>query len=97
VVAADKELRLNVAGTKQHFPLGEDPKAKPKEGEKTALARLREAVAKGEKVTSVTGRVQGWSGVFPAVLKELAEQEAKEPGLRKPAVLFVTDFEVARK
>jgi hypothetical protein len=97
VAEAGKELQLTVGGTKQQFLLGEDPKAKPKEGEKTPLGRLREAVAKGKKVVSVTGRVQGWSGVWPAVLKELAAEEAKEPSKRKPTVLHVTDFEVARE
>jgi hypothetical protein len=96
VVAAGKELKLDVAGTAQQFELGEDPNDKPKEGEKTALQRLREAVTGGKKVVSVTGRVQGWSGAWPAVLKELADQE-KEPGKRKPALLFVTDFELAGK
>ena len=97
VVEAGKELQLNVGGTKQQFLLGEDPKAKPKEGEKTPLGRLREAVAKGKKVISVTGRVQGWSGVWPRVLRELAAEQAKEPSKRKPAVFHVTDFEFAKE
>jgi hypothetical protein len=97
VVAADKELRLNVAGTAQVFLLWEDPKDRPKEAEKSAFRRLARAVERGEKVVSVTGRVRGWSGVFPAVLKELAEEQAKEPGKRGPSLLSVTDFEVARK
>jgi hypothetical protein len=97
VVEDGKELRLHVGGTKQQFLLGEDPKDKPKEGEKTPLARLRESVAKGKKVISVTGRVQGWSGVWPAVLKELAAEQEKEPSKRKPSVLHVTDFEVAKE
>jgi hypothetical protein len=97
VVEADKELRLEVGGTTQQFLLGEDPKVKLGEGEKTALHRLREAVAKGKKVISVTGRVQGWSGVFPTVLKELAAEQGKEPSKRKPPLLSVTDFEVAKE
>jgi hypothetical protein len=97
VEEADKKLRLEVGGTTQQFELGEDPRVLPREGEKTALGRLREAVAKGEKVSSVTGRVQGWSGKWPAVLKELAAEQEKEPGKRKPSLLFVTDFEVARE
>jgi hypothetical protein len=97
VAEAGKELQLNVGGTKQQFLLGEDPKDKPKEGEKTPLGRLREAVAKGKKIISVTGRVQGWSGTWPTVLKELAAEEEKEPSKRKPSVLHVTDFEVAKE
>jgi hypothetical protein len=95
VTAKDKELRLDVAGTKERFLLGADPKSK--KGEKSALSRLREAVANGEKVTSVTGRVEGWSGTWPSVLKALEAEEKKEPGKRKPPRLFVTDFEVASK
>ena len=97
VVVASKELQMNVSGTTQQFLIGEDPKAGSKEGEKTALRRLREAADRGEKVISVTGRVQGWNGVFPAVLKALAEEEAKEPGKRKPPLLLVTGFEVAKE
>ena len=97
VVASGKELLLKVAGTKEQFLLGENANAKPREGEKTALGRLRDAVGKGENVMSVTGRVEGWSGTWPAVLKALEAEEKKEPGKRKPARLFVKDFEVAKK
>ena len=97
VVEAGKELKLNVGGTTEQFVLGENPKDKPKKDEKTALARLREAVAKGKKVVSVTGRVQGWSGTWPTVLKELAAEQAKEPDKRKTPLLYVTDFEVAKE
>jgi hypothetical protein len=101
VMATGKELVLKVAGTNEQFQLGEDPDAKPKEKDKekqkSVLTRLREAVAKGEKVTSVTGRVQGWTGVFPVVLKALLEEQKKEPEKRKPNVLFVTGFEVGKE
>src|SRR5262249_4839880 len=80
VAVKDKELWLDVAGTKERLLLGGDPTSKPKEGEKTAAGRLRDAVAKGEKVTSVTGRVEGWSGKWPDVLKALEAEEKKEPG-----------------
>jgi len=97
VVEAGKELKLTVSGTKDQFLLGEDPQAKPAKGEKTALSRLREAVTKGEKVTGVTGRVEGWSGKWPDVLKALEAEEKKAPGKRKPSRLFVTGFEVAKR
>ena len=59
VVVGDKETLLKVSGAEQQFLLGDDAKAKPKEGEKTPYQRLVEALAKGKKIASVTGRVQG--------------------------------------
>jgi hypothetical protein len=88
VTAGDKELVLKVSGTGQELVLGEDP------GAKSELQRLREAQAKGAKITSVTGHVQGWSGRFPDVLKALAPDAPTGP---KRTILLVTDFEVAGK
>src|ERR1022692_276703 len=65
VVFGDKEAVLTVAGTRQEFVLNEDPSAKG------SLQKLRDTLARGEKLASVTGRVQGWNGVFPGVLKAL--------------------------
>jgi hypothetical protein len=100
VTALGKETILKVSGTGEQFVLGEDPKAKPKAGTKTAYQRLKEALARGEKVTSVTGRVTTWSGVWPKVLKDLAAQADKEkekPADRKPTPLIVADFQTAKK
>src|SRR5215468_6279199 len=55
VVVGDKETLLKVSGAEQRFLLGDDAKAKPKEGEKTPYQRLVAALAKGKKITSVTG------------------------------------------
>jgi hypothetical protein len=103
VVAGDKETLLKVSGTEHQFVLGDDPQAKPKEGEKTPYQRLTEALAKGKKIASATGRVQGWSGRWPAVLRDLAEKtekDAKEPGkaaANKKTLLVVQDFEIAKE
>jgi hypothetical protein len=101
VVVADKETLLKVSGAEQQFLLGDDPKAKSKEGEKTPHQRLTEALAKGKKIASVTGRVQGWSGRWPTVLGELAketEKNGKEAGAaKKPMLLVVKDFVIAEK
>jgi hypothetical protein len=99
VAVVEKETLLKVSDTTQQFTLGDDPKAKPKEGTKTPFQRLREALAKGEKVTSVTGRVHGWSGRWPEVLRALSEDSAKsdQPTARKPTQLIVTDFQTAPK
>ena len=97
VIAADKDALLTVSGTAQQFTLGDDPKVKPEEGVKTPYQRLREALAKGEKIASVTGRVQGWSGVWPKVLRELTKGPDKDMDRKKPTLLFVTDFQTVKK
>jgi hypothetical protein len=102
VVIGDKETLLKVSGAEQQFLLGDDAKAKPKEGEKTPYQRLVEALANGKKIASVTGRVQGWSGRWPVVLRELAKEtekdakEADKAASKKPTLLVVKDFELAK-
>jgi hypothetical protein len=96
VTVSGKEVLLKVSGTAQQFALGEDPKAKPKKDAPSPYERLRAALAKGEKVTAVTGRAQGWSGVWPEVLR------GQPAGLEKPAdkklpLLIVTGFQVAKE
>jgi hypothetical protein len=87
VAAKDKELILKVSGTGQEFVLAEDP------GAKDALAKLRDAVAKGTPIGSVTGHVQGWAGRFPDVLRTV---EPATSG-KKPITLLVTDFAGVKK
>jgi hypothetical protein len=86
VVLGPKDNVLNVAGTGQQFVLGEDPSAKG------ILEKLGEATRRGDKIASVTGRVPGWSGVFPKVLRALAASSSQG----RPQLL-VTGFEVAKK
>jgi hypothetical protein len=76
---------LKVAGTNQQLALKQTT---PKEGEKTTLRRLCEEVLAGAKMVSVTGRVEGWNGRFPAVLAALGRQPADAD-----MVLVVTGFE----
>jgi hypothetical protein len=86
VTERDKELVLKVSGTGQELVLGEAPTAKG------GLQRLREAVARGEKVSTVTGRVPGWNGRFPVALAAWA----KAPDAEKRK-LAVVDFGVEKK
>ena len=86
VIERDKELVLKVSGTGQEFVLSEGPTAKG------GLEALREAVARGEKVSTVTGRVLGWTGRFPDVLPAWAN--APDAQKRK---LAVEDFKVEKK
>ena len=80
----DKELVLTVSRTDQPFTLAESSNAKGQ------LQKLRDALGRGEKVTSVTGRVQGWTGTFPNVLRALANAPAVQ-------TLQLIDFEIAKK
>jgi hypothetical protein len=97
VAMVQRDLVLKVTATGQEFALAEGPNAGGKSG-KSPYQRLREALGRGEKVTSATGRVEGWSGRFPVVLRALEGQPTKEgsqprqssPGQR--ARLLVTDF-----
>ena len=103
ITSTDRETQLNVNGTNLQFVLSDDRSAKPKKGAQTPLERLREALSKGEKVVSVTGRVQGWTGLWPEVLREFPPQpgeKAKEqdkPASKKQPVLVVKDFQIAGK
>jgi hypothetical protein len=87
LVLEQKQLQLRVTGSDQFFVLAEDPEAKPQAGAPTAFSRLREALDRGEKVVSVTGRVEGWSGHFPGFLKDLP---------KKPRTLRVKEFQTAK-
>src|SRR5262245_17413142 len=51
-----QNLLLKVSGSAEQFTLKDSP---ARDGEKTPLQRLREAVAGGAKVVNVTGRVEG--------------------------------------
>ena len=92
VVAEGKETLLKVSGTTQ-FMLADDSKAKPKEGAQTPYQRLKDALAKGTKITHVTGRLQGWSGRWPDVLRELAGKDKPDQAAKKPLLLMVTGFQ----
>jgi hypothetical protein len=102
VAEVGNKMILKVAGTQQQFVLKDDPKAKAKEGEKTPFERLRAALANGDKVTNVTGRVEGWSGRWPEVLRELPGEpfktvEGAPAGPARVPGLMVTDFEMSRE
>jgi hypothetical protein len=101
LVIAGNQMRLKVSGTNQEYSLGADPKAKVEEGAKPAYERLQEAVSKGQKIASVTGRIEGWNGKWPEVLPKLLEPPDKEKpdqaSAKKPALLMVTDFQTVKK
>jgi len=86
VIEQGKELVLKMSGTGQEWVLIEEPTAKG------GLDRLREAVVRGDKVSTVTCRVPGWNGRFPVVLAAWAK--APDAQRRK---LAVVDFKVEKK
>jgi hypothetical protein len=87
LLVTDETVLLKVSGTSQELVLRE-----AKDGNKNLLQRLRASVSAGDKVVSVTGRVEGWSGRFPVMLNGLAQR-----GADAPVVLFVSDFEIGKK
>ncbi|MCI0460989.1 MAG: hypothetical protein L0Z62_28920 [Gemmataceae bacterium] len=87
VVSDQQRMRLQVTGSDQYFVLMEDPNTKPQNGAKPPLERLREALERGEKVVSVTGRLDGWKGHFPPFLGKLPE---------KPRRILVKEFQTAK-
>lgn len=78
------KVTYRVPGATAYFELDRHP-----ESEFAAVFdRLRSAIDGGERIVKVTGRIEGWSGRWPNVLKQL-------PG--KPRRILVTDFEIARR
>lgn len=102
VVLVEKDAVLKVAGTTQQFLLGEDPTARPRDGEKTPYQKLQETLAGGAQRVRVTGRMAGWDGHFPEFLRALPGTLAKDPdhpdqpSAKKP-VLQVTGFQIIEK
>ena len=87
VILRDREPVLKVSGTEQEFELAADDRDLEK--------RLLEVAGRGEEVITVTGRVDGWNGRFPVVLKTLAKRYGTDG--KKPILLVVTSFETAGK
>jgi hypothetical protein len=83
-----KQTTLNVTGTNRRFVLIENPDNKSNGAKKTALERLQEAISRGDSLVSVTGRLDGWRGRWPDVLR-------KKPS--KPRRIVVTSFEITNK
>ena len=80
------KLLLRVPSTGRHFVLRDAPEPTAVPGGKTPLERLRQALDRGQRVVSVTGRLEGWSGHFPAFLRALPP---------RPRVIQVREFETA--
>lgn len=103
VVVVEKDTLVLVTGTTQQLTLGDAPDAKPHDGGQTPFQQLCEALNRAEKVATVTGRVHGWSGPWPLVLRALPGDPAPEPGepdesgAGKRLLLIVTGFQTAKE
>jgi hypothetical protein len=86
VIVVGKDVKLKVAGSARTLLLGDDENA-PTQAEKQAFRRLREALERGEKVVSVTGRVEDWKGNLTQFSKALPAG---------PRRILVKDFKTAR-
>jgi hypothetical protein len=100
-VAGGQETLLTPAGDGQQFVLGDDPDAPPGEGTKTPFQRLREALAGGQRVVTVTGRLHGWRGPFPTLLRAVPGMAIAGSGQPGPAgtdrrqLLIVESFQIS--
>ncbi len=83
IVVGDKEMTLRVVDAEAEFVLAQNPES----DHKNVFDELRGALDRGEKVASVTGRLDGWSGGWPDVLRRLPP---------KPRRILVTHFEMAK-
>ncbi|OAI54445.1 hypothetical protein AYO44_14985 [Planctomycetaceae bacterium SCGC AG-212-F19] len=86
VSARDKDLVLKVSDTGQEFVLADDPSAKD------AVQRLRQALGGSPKEATVTGRVRGWNGRFPDVLRAWSK-----PAADQKRTLALTSFEIKKE
>jgi hypothetical protein len=79
----DNEPIVNVAGPDAYFVLRKNPDDK----HQAAFDELCSALDRGEKVVGVSGRLEGWAGRWPDVLRKLPP---------KPRRILVTEFETAK-
>ncbi len=84
VVANEREAILKVSGSAAHFVLAKNSD----DAHKAAYDDLRSALDRGESVVEVTGRLDGWSGRWPEVLRTLPP---------KPRRILVTAFETTKE
>jgi len=85
LILRDQEPLLQVSGSEQEFELAADDRDLEK--------RLLEAAGRSEEAVTVVGRVDGWNGRFPVVLKTLAKRYGTDG--KKPILLVITSLETA--
>lgn len=83
----DKEPVLLVSGATQEFELAADDRQLEK--------RLLEAAGRTAAGVTVVGRVDGWNGRFPVVLRTLAKRYGTDG--ETPILLVITSLETGKK
>ena len=81
----DKDPVLLVSGTEQEFELAADDRELEK--------RLLEVAEQGAEAATVEGRVDGWNGRFPVVLRTLAKRYGTDG--KTPILLVITNLETS--
>ena len=87
VVDGEGSTVLNVADSNRRFLLVADRNLKNNNGGKSAFQRMRDALARGDRVVQVTGRIEGWNGRWPAMLRKPE---------KKPRTIAVSGFAIKR-
>jgi hypothetical protein len=87
LILRDQEPVLQVSGSELEFELAADDRHLDK--------RLLESAGRSEETVTVVGRVDGWNGRFPVVLKTLAKRYGTDG--KKPILLVITSLETAKK
>jgi hypothetical protein len=82
----DKDMMLKVSGTSQELVLAADDRELEK--------RLLDLAGRGGEIT-LKGRVDGWNGRFPVVLKSLVDRYGTDG--KKPVLLVATGIEETKK
>ena len=83
VITSSGEVRLKIPGSDQYFVLAEGTVI----GENAQFQRLKKALKRGEMVTSVSGRDDGWEGNLTQFSKKLPE---------KPRRIIVEKFQTVK-
>jgi hypothetical protein len=87
LVLRGHEPELHASGVEQKFELAADNRG--------LETRRLEAAGRSADMVTVVGRVDGWSGRFPVVLRTLAKRYGTDGN--KPILLVITSLETAAK
>jgi hypothetical protein len=85
LVLRNQEASLLVSATGQEFELEAD--------DRILEQRLREVAARSAQAVTVVGRVDGWSGRFPVVLRTLKKRYGTDN--KTPMLLVISSLETA--
>jgi hypothetical protein len=86
LIVRDEDPVLQVSGAEQEFELAADDRELEKQ--------LREAAGRNERVVTVVGKVDGWNGRFPVVLRTLMKRYGTDG--KTPILLVISDLKTAK-